>query len=117
MNQTENRYYRRYIFHRHAQREGRAFAHESIPLKLAHTCIYSPDFPFELNNKRMEYHEVKGAHHYDDAAVKFKCASTIYPNDLFVWAKLMNNDRWKIQHWMGGERVNLEQVEEWRAGK
>lgn len=67
-----------------------------------------------LPDGRMEYHEVKGAFHYDDAAVKFKCASSLNPEALFVWAKLMKDNNWKVRYWMGGEVVKLSDVEKWR---
>lgn len=51
---------------------------EGIKLRLADNTFYSPDFAVMLSDGTMEIHEVKG-HWQDDAKVKIKVASEMYP--------------------------------------
>lgn len=51
---------------------------EGVKLRLADSTFYSPDFAVMRSNGVMEMHEVKG-HWQDDARVKIKVASDLYP--------------------------------------
>jgi len=51
---------------------------EGIKLRLADATFYSPDFAVLLNTGEIEIHEVKG-YWQDDAKVKIKVASELYP--------------------------------------
>jgi hypothetical protein len=51
---------------------------EGIKLRLADATFYSPDFAVMANDGVMEIHEVKG-YWQDDAKVKIKVASDMYP--------------------------------------
>ncbi len=62
------------------------FKFESLKLRLADNTFYSPDFFVMNKNGELEAHEVKGAAAIfaDDAKVKVKVASSIYPFKFFV---------------------------------
>ena len=51
---------------------------EGMTFKLAKDTRYTPDFSVLLENGEMEIHEVKGTFR-DDAKVKIKVASELYP--------------------------------------
>lgn len=54
------------------------YSFESITLKLASDCRYTPDFVVMLPDGLIEMHEVKGFWR-DDAKVKIKIASSKFP--------------------------------------
>lgn len=54
------------------------FKFEGVKLRLADSTFYTPDFAVMLADGSMELHEVKG-HWQDDARVKIKVASSLYP--------------------------------------
>ena len=61
------------------------YAYEGVKLKLASSCFYTPDFSVLTDGESplcMEFHEVKG-YQRDDAVVKFKTASKMYPHFIF----------------------------------
>ncbi len=51
---------------------------EGIKLRLADATFYSPDFSVMTASNELEMHEVKG-YWQDDAKVKIKVASDLYP--------------------------------------
>ena len=51
---------------------------EGIKFRLADSCFYNPDFAVMQKDGTMEIHEVKGFWR-DDAKVKIKVASELYP--------------------------------------
>lgn len=51
---------------------------EGIKFRLADNCFYNPDFAVMRKDGTMEIHEVKGFWR-DDAKVKIKVASELYP--------------------------------------
>lgn len=55
------------------------YAFDAIKLRLADTCFYTPDFIVMTANADMEFHEVKGGYFTDDAKVKLKVASALFP--------------------------------------
>ena len=59
---------------------------EGLKLRLADNTFYTPDFAVMLANGQMECHEVKGARaiFQDDAKVKVKVASEMYPFRFLV---------------------------------
>jgi hypothetical protein len=54
------------------------FKFEGVKLRLADNCFYSPDFAVMFSDGALEMHEVNG-HWQDDARVKIKVASELYP--------------------------------------
>ena len=54
------------------------FKFESMKFRLADKTFYTPDFAVMLPDGQIELHEVKG-HWMDDARVKIKVASDMYP--------------------------------------
>lgn len=55
------------------------FVYEGIKLRLAEKTFLTVDFFLMLATGDLEAHEVKGSHLEDDAAVKLKVASALYP--------------------------------------
>jgi hypothetical protein len=51
---------------------------EGVKLRLGDNCFYTPDFAVMSNDGVLEMHEVKGVW-MDDARVKIKVASEMYP--------------------------------------
>lgn len=77
MNGTESKY----ALHLEAKRiAGEIFAYsfETITLKLADGCRYTPDFVVINRELEIEFHEVKGFWQ-DDARVKIKVAASKFP--------------------------------------
>lgn len=60
-----------------------SYKFESVKLKLAHRCHYTPDFQVVLPSGRIQFHETKG-HWEDDAVVKIKTAAAMYPEYDFL---------------------------------
>jgi hypothetical protein len=56
---------------------------EALKLRLADNTFYTPDFAVMLSSGMLECHEVKGRW-MDDARVKIKMASAIYPLRFFA---------------------------------
>lgn len=63
---------------------------EGVKLRLADNTFYSPDFAVMLADGSLEMHEVKGARAIfrDDARVKIKVASDLYPFKFIVFYPL-----------------------------
>ena len=69
---------------------------ESIKLKVGEDrCWYTPDFAVIGSNGVLELHEVKGAHVWDDAKVKFKSARLQFKCFRWIWAQRIKG-QWKI---------------------
>jgi len=62
---------------------------EGIKFRLANSCFYNPDFAVLRSDGMMEIHEVKGFWR-DDAKVKIKVASELYPFVFKAVFKLPN---------------------------
>lgn len=77
MNKTEAAY-AEYLEARLRAGEVAWFKFEGVKLRLADSTFYTPDFAVMLADGSMELHEVKG-HWQDDARVKIKVASSLYP--------------------------------------
>jgi hypothetical protein len=77
MNKTEEAYARD-LEMRRSLGEVAWFKFEGVKLRLADNTFYSPDFAVMLANGQIEMHEVKGFWQ-DDARVKIKVASDLYP--------------------------------------
>lgn len=59
--------------------------YESIKLRLADRCWYTPDFVrYSALTGEFCFYEVKGGHIWDDSKVKFKCAKEQYPQFEFA---------------------------------
>lgn len=82
MNKTEQAYAATLEQRRHVG-EIAWFKFEGIKLRLADNTFYSPDFAVMLADGQLEMHEVKG-YMQDDANVKIKVASDLYPMRFIV---------------------------------
>ena len=72
------------------------YRYEAIKLKLAPNTFYTPDFVVTFED-RIELHETKG-HWEDDARVKVKVASAMFPWFRFVGARWDKNVKdWKFE--------------------
>jgi len=70
---------------------------QAIRLNLGLTNLnYTPDFCVVRPDRTLEMHEVKGAHVYEDARVKFKQAVATYPMFYWVWAQ-WEQGQWRYQ--------------------
>ncbi len=71
---------------------------EGIKFRLGDACHYSPDFAIMRSDNSMEIHEVKGFWR-DDAKVKIKIASEMYPFKFIAIKKLpkKSGGGWSIQ--------------------
>jgi hypothetical protein len=68
------------------------FRFEAVKLRLAEKCCFTPDFLMIMPDGRIRFHEVKGrkgAGYYakDDALVKIKAATALFPwwRFFIVW--------------------------------
>lgn len=77
MNQTESAY-AQLLETRKRAGEVVWYRFEGLKLRLADATFYTPDFAVMLEDGTLECHEVKG-HWTDDARVKIKVASEMYP--------------------------------------
>ena len=59
---------------------------EGMKFRLADNTFYTPDFAVMLNDGRLQAHEVKGFWE-DDAKVKIKVASDLYPIEFLAVKK------------------------------
>jgi hypothetical protein len=82
MNKTEAAYAAT-LEQRRAAGEVAWFKFEGVKLRLADNTFYTPDFAVMLANGALEMHEVKG-YMQDDANVKIKVASDMYPMRFLV---------------------------------
>jgi len=64
---------------------------EGLKLRLADNTFYTPDFAVMVASGEMECHEVKG-HWQDDARVKIKVASGLYPFRFIAVKKALKRD-------------------------
>jgi len=93
MNKTEARYAQRLAgYVAAAQISGYRF--EAVKFRLADATFYTPDFMVIYPGGSIEFHEVKGARIWDDAAVKFKVAAEAFP--MFGWRLV----QWKRGEWL-----------------
>lgn len=68
---------------------------------LARNCRYTVDFTVRYRDGRrwrIEYHEVKGEHVWDDSIVKFKVAAERFRPWRFAWCQ-WKNGAWKISYY------------------
>lgn len=82
MNKTEQAYALHLETHRQAGYVA-WFKFEGVKLRLADNTFYSPDFAVMLKSGQMQMHEVKG-YWMDDAKVKIKVASELYPFEFIA---------------------------------
>ncbi len=83
MNQLEQRY-ANYLDLLKLGDEVRSWRFESLKLRLATRCWYTPDFLIVLPGGLCELHEVKGGHWEDDARVKIKVVAEQFPEWRFI---------------------------------
>lgn len=85
MNQTE-RDYAAYLEDLRSAGDVAWYKFEGFKLRLADNTFYTPDFAVMLCNGELQCHEVKGFWQ-DDARVKIKVASEIYPFRFYAIKK------------------------------
>lgn len=106
-NATESRYYRDHLEPR-VGRDLAAIHYEAIRLRIGPPgtrCWYVVDWLCERTDGRLELHEVKGAHVWDDARVKLLAAARSYPSLRVV-----------LGRWRDGEWTVDEIQRGWAAG-
>lgn len=86
MNKTEERY-AQLLEGRRLAGELQRYDYEALTLRLAHDCRYTPDFFVIAASGRIELHEVKGAHIWEDSKIKIKVAAAHFPCFRFYLAK------------------------------
>ena len=94
MNKTEARY-EQLLEGRRLAGELRRHDYEALTLRLAHDCRYTPDFFVIAADGRIELHEVKGAHIWEDSKIKIKVAAAQFPCFKFYLAKWEHGE-WTI---------------------
>ena len=94
MNKTEARY-EQLLEGRRLAGELRRYDYEALTLRLAHDCRYTPDFFVIAADGRIELHEVKGAHIWEDSKIKIKVAAAQFPCFRFYLAKWEHGE-WAI---------------------
>lgn len=97
MNKTEERYAR----HLELLKRGGDivdYFFESVTLKIARDCRYTPDFLVINTKLEIEFHEVKG-YWMDDARVKIKVAANKFP--FYFLAAKPTRDGWEIEKFRG----------------
>lgn len=83
--------------------------HEAKTFHLAERCTYTPDW--EAVGYAIEYHEVKHdkamlSGKQEDSRVKFKVASAMNPEFIFVWAKWITKEKaYKREFWKAGRKL------------
>lgn len=77
------------------------WAFEGVKLKLADKTYYTPDFMvIRAAGCEVEFHDVKGWRSEDDARVKIKVASRLFP---FRFAEVRSDKREWVVEWVGGK--------------
>lgn len=94
MNKTEAAY-AKHLEDRRIAGEVWWYKFEGVKLRLADNTFYTPDFAVMLDDCTIEMHEVKG-HWEDDAKVKIKVASSIYPF-RFLAIKMNKRKGWDVE--------------------
>ncbi len=69
---------------------------EAVKLRLANNTFYTPDFMVTQNDGSVTFYEVKGFWR-DDARVKFKVASNLYPCFRFVAVTRAKGGGWNYE--------------------
>lgn len=102
MNELESRIYE---YLSSTEHDGRIIdlLYEAHEIALAFECTYTPDFSFTWNN--IDCHvEVKGRQCWEDSRIKFKWATTVRPERIFVWAKLTKK-KLIFEFWQAGAPI------------
>jgi hypothetical protein len=105
MNGMEKRY-AAYLETRRLVGEILMWKFEAIKLKLARATFYNPDFLVMKPDFRLELHETKG-HMEDDAAIKTKLATEMFPEFRIVIVKQVG----KPKRWIFRDAANREVAE------
>lgn len=85
MNNTEAEY-EAHLFSLKAAGDVAWYKFEGMKFRLADNTFYTPDFAVMLSDGRLQAHEVKGFWE-DDAKVKIKVASDLYPIEFIAVKK------------------------------
>jgi hypothetical protein len=96
MNQLEKRY-AEYLDLRRSVGEIKWWGYEIIKIKLAPNTYYTPDFMVLDADNNIEIHEVKGIWR-DDARVKFKVASTLFPAKFVAITWNSRSKCWEMEN-------------------
>ena len=74
------------------------FHAQSVTIKIANGCRYSPDFVAKMPDGEIHAWETKGPHAFDGALEKLKMAASVYP-EIHFW--LVSRDKataaWRIE--------------------
>ena len=87
--------------------------HEGRTFTLAERCTYTPDW---MAGHPIEFHEVKHdkamlSGKQEDSRVKFKVASAMNPEFIFVWAKWITKDKaYRREFWKGGRMIKKGEI-------
>jgi hypothetical protein len=82
--------------------------HEGRTFTLAERCTYTPDW---MAGHPIEFHEVKHERamlsgKQEDSRVKFKVASAMNPEFIFVWAKWITKEKkYRREFWKAGRKL------------
>ncbi|WP_294833322.1 hypothetical protein [uncultured Gilliamella sp.] len=97
MNKTEQEY-NHYLKLLQSANEVMWFKFEGMKFRLADNTFYTPDFAVMNKNNEIELHEVKGFW-MDDARVKIKIASDLYPFKFIAVKKKAKKEGggWEIE--------------------
>lgn len=87
------------------------FQFDSVKLRLAEKCFYSPDFIVMTASGEIEIHEVKGSFIEDDAKVKLKVAAAMFPFRFRLCQLKKVKDPWIITVIGGDEAEESEDQE------
>jgi hypothetical protein len=83
LNKTEQAY-ANYLADLKHQGEILFYQFEGIKLRLADKTFLTPDFFVMNKDHELEAHEVKGGYIFEDAKIKLKIASSIFPFRFFI---------------------------------
>ncbi len=93
MNKTEARYRDELLLPAIKAGDIRRFEFEALKIRLGEKLFYTPDFYVVTSTGAIRIDEVKGAHIYEDARIKFKAAAAQFPE--FHWRMW----QWKEGKW------------------
>lgn len=95
MNGTEHEFYRLFIQPRILTGEAVKCEFETLKLKLAKNCFYTPDFLVEMKGGQLLVYEIKGGRIWDGAREKFLWSSEKYGHEYEFHAWQKKAGQWK----------------------
>jgi len=98
MKKTESAFLERFIKPAKARGEIANWRFEGARLRLAADSTYCADFMVTRNDGHVEFYEIKGAHIWEDAIVKFKWAREEYKEFTFFMAQFTKKTGWRLKY-------------------